>query len=232
MMGALNMADTLVKLDDVSLSFGMGSNLVHAVQNVYCTIVAGEHIALVGPSGSGKSSLLALIGGLDQPSTGQITWPLWGSASLRPRHIGMAFQSSSLLPSLTVLENVEIPLLMLGETAKSSTRALEALHLLSLEKLADRLPAELSGGQMQRVAFARALVTKPALVLADEPTGQLDQATGAFVMSQVIAAIQNTQATLIVATHDSALATSFPKQWKMSFGKLVEPQPKKDRVHA
>lgn len=226
------MVDTLVELENVSLKFGMGSNLVNAVQNISCRIVAGQHISISGPSGSGKSSLLALIGGLDRPSTGQITWPLWGSASLRPRHIGMAFQSSSLLPSLTVLENVEIPLLLLGETAKSSTRALEALHLLSLEKLAARFPAELSGGQMQRVAFARALVTKPALVLADEPTGQLDQTTGAFVMNQVISAIQNTQATLIVATHDLALATSFPKQWKMSFGRLIEPQPKKDKVHA
>ena len=226
------MTEILAKLEDVSLKFGKGSNLVHAVQNITCSIAAGQHIAIVGPSGSGKSSLLALIGGLDQPSDGRITWPLWGAASLRPRHIGMAFQSPSLLPSLTVLENVEIPLLMLGETANSSTRALQALHLLSLENLADRLPAELSGGQMQRVAFARALVTRPALVLADEPTGQLDQATGTYVMSQILAAIQNTKATLIVATHDLALVSSFAIQWKMSFGKLIEPQPKKGKVHA
>ena len=226
------MADILAKLEDVSLNFGKGSNLVHAVQNISCSIAAGQYIAITGPSGSGKSSLLALIGGLDQPSTGKITWPLWGAAWLRPRHIGMAFQSASLLPSLTVGENVEIPLLMLGETANSLSRAREALRLLSLEHLVDRLPAELSGGQMQRVAFARALVTKPALVLADEPTGQLDQATGAYVMSHVISAIQNTKATLIVATHDLALASSFPIRWKMSFGKLIEPQPKKDKAHA
>ena len=226
------MANTLVKLEDVSLNFGKGPNLIRAVQDINCTIAAGQHIAITGPSGSGKSSLLALIGGLDQASEGQITWPLWGSDSLRPRHIGMAFQSPSLLPSLTVGENVEIPLLMLGETANSSRRAIEALQLLSLENLVDRLPAELSGGQMQRVAFARALVTKPVLVLADEPTGQLDQATGAFVMNQVLMAIRDTQATLVVATHDLALAASLPIQWKMSFGKLVKPRPKKDKVHA
>ena len=152
--------------------------------------------------------------------------------SLRPRHIGMAFQSPSLLPSLTVEDNVELPLLMLGETANSSKRAREALQLLSLEHLANRLPAELSGGQMQRVAFARALVTNPALVLADEPTGQLDQATGALVMNQVLDALTNTKTTLLIATHDLALAASFPIQWQMSFGRLTLPNLKKDKSDA
>ncbi len=226
------MVDTLVKLQDVALNFGAGSNLVHAVQNISGTIGAGEHIAIVGPSGSGKSSLLALIGGLDQPSSGHITWPMWGSKALRPRYIGMAFQSPSLLPSLTVAENVELPLLMLGETTNSSKLAVEALHLLSLQQLADRLPAELSGGQMQRVAFARAMITKPALVLADEPTGQLDQATGAYVMAQVLAAIKNTNTTLLVATHDLTLAATFPTQWQMSFGKLSAHKSKKVKADA
>ena len=226
------MSDALVKLHDVSLNFGKDANLVNAVQNISCTIAAGQHIAVTGPSGSGKSSLLALIGGLDQPSTGEVTWPLWGSQALRPRHIGMAFQSPSLLLSLTVEENVELPLLMLGEKNNSSQRAREALQLLSLEHLADRLPAELSGGQMQRVAFARALVTKPALVLADEPTGQLDQVTGAFVMSQVLAAIKNTKTTLLVATHDLALAATFPTKWQMSFGKLTLPKSQKVKADA
>ena len=226
------MTDALVKLQEVSLNFGKDANLVNAVRNINCTIAAGQHIAVTGPSGSGKSSLLALIGGLDQPSTGEVTWPLWGSQALRPRHIGMAFQSPSLLLSLTVEENVELPLLMLGEKKNSSQRAREALQLLSLEHLADRLPAELSGGQMQRVAFARALVTKPALVLADEPTGQLDQVTGAFVMSQVLAAIKNTKTTLLVATHDLALAATFPTKWQMSFGKLTLPKSQKVKADA
>lgn len=226
------MTDALVKLQEVSLNFGKDANLVNAVRNINCTIAAGQHIAVTGPSGSGKSSLLALIGGLDQPSTGEVTWPLWGSQALRPRHIGMAFQSPSLLLSLTVEENVELPLLMLGEKNNSSQRAREALQLLSLEHLADRLPAELSGGQMQRVAFARALVTKPALVLADEPTGQLDQVTGAFVMSQVLAAIKNTKTTLLVATHDLALAATFPTKWQMSFGKLTLPKSQKVKADA
>ena len=226
------MSDTLVNLQDVSLNFGVGSNLVHAVQNISCSIAAGQRIVISGPSGSGKSSLLALIGGLDKPSSGVITWPLWGTRALRPRHIGMAFQSPSLLPSLTVEENVELPLLMLGETTNSAKRARDALQLLSLDHLADRLPAELSGGQMQRIAFARALVTKPALVLADEPTGQLDQATGAHVMAQVLAAIKNTNTTLLVATHDLALASSYPTQWQMNFGKLTLPKSKKVKADA
>ena len=226
------MADTFVTLQDVSLNFGTGSNAVHAVQKISCTIAEGQHIAITGPSGSGKSSLLALIGGLDRPSSGKITWPLWNSVSLRPRHIGMAFQSPSLLPSLTVEENVELPLLMLGETVNSTKRAREALQFLSLEHLANRLPAELSGGQMQRVAFARALVTSPALVLADEPTGQLDQATGALVMRQVLTAIKNTNTTLLVATHDLALAESFPTRWQMRFGKLTLPKSSKVKNYA
>ena len=215
------MDDLLVELQDVSLNFGTGPNLVHAVQNISCSILAGQQIAITGSSGSGKSSLLALIGGLDKPTRGEIVWPLWGSQALRPRHIGMAFQSPSLLPSLTIEENVELPLLMLGQKSQSAKCAREALEMLTLDHLAYRVPAELSGGQMQRVAFARALVTKPVLILADEPTGQIDQATGAFVMSQVLAAIKNTSTTLLVATHDLTLAASFPNRWQMSFGKLT-----------
>jgi ABC-type lipoprotein export system ATPase subunit len=231
-MGGLFMADTLVKLNDVSLHFGAGTRLVHALENISCTINAGQHIAITGPSGSGKSSLLALIGGLDQPSAGKITWPLWGSAALRPRHIGMAFQSPSLLPSLTIEQNVELPLLMLGETINSAKQARAALQLLSLDHLADRLPAELSGGQMQRVAFARAMVTKPALILADEPTGQLDQVTGAYVMRQVLDAIEGSHTTLLVATHDLTLAAAFPTQWHMSFGKFNSSKFKTEKADA
>ncbi len=227
------MADLLVDVQNVSLSFVAGASTVNAVQDVSCVIEQGEHIAITGPSGSGKSSLLALIGGLDAPQKGKISWPKWGSSqSLRPRHIGMAFQSASLLPSLTVEENVELPLQMLGETNGSSARAREVLSLLALEHLADRLPAELSGGQMQRVAFARALVTKPELILADEPTGQLDQATGAHVMQQVISALENTKTTLVIATHDLALAMAFPSRWKMSFGKLDSTTDRMRKSHA
>jgi ABC-type lipoprotein export system ATPase subunit len=196
------MENDLVQMDNVSLDFATGTNHVKAVQHATCVIKAGDHIAITGPSGSGKSSLLNLIAGFDPPSSGTISWPALGAQqNLRPRHIGMAFQSPSLLPALTVLENVELP-------------------LLALEHLADRLPAELSGGQMQRVAFARALVTKPRLILADEPTGQLDQATGKQMIAQILEAIKSTDTALIIATHDLQLAKNMATQWQMDFGQL------------
>jgi ABC-type lipoprotein export system ATPase subunit len=232
-MGEFPMADTLIELKNVSLDFETAGTVVHAVQNASCRVQSGSVIAITGPSGSGKSTLLALMGGLDAASSGEIRWPMWGAANtLRPRHIGMAFQSSSLLPSLTVLENVELPLLMLGEKTWSASRALEALGLLRLDHLASRLPAELSGGQMQRVAFARALVTKPSVVLADEPTGQLDQTTAQDLMSQVLSAIQDTGTTLVVATHDLVLADSFATQWQMNFGQLTTPTQLKAKANA
>jgi ABC-type lipoprotein export system ATPase subunit len=215
------MSDNLVQLEDVSLDFASGANLVKAVKHVSCTLKSGDRVAITGPSGSGKSSLLALIAGLDQPTSGVVKWPALGLPStLRPRHIGIAFQSQSLLPALSVLENVEIPLLMLGETKDSSARALAMLKLVELDHLADRLPAELSGGQMQRVAFARALITNPQLILADEPTGQLDQATGKHLIAQVLSALEGSQTALVIATHDLNLAINMKSQWHMNFGQI------------
>ncbi len=220
------MTNNLVQLDNVSLSFSSGTNLVRAVQNVTCAVSPGDRIAITGPSGSGKSSLLALIAGFDSLSSGQISWPALGPKNtLRPKHIGMAFQSSSLLPALSVLENVEIPLLMLGETNDTEKRAAAMLHLVALDHLADRLPAELSGGQMQRVAFARALVTKPKLILADEPTGQLDQVTGKQVIAQILDAIKDSDTALIIATHDLGLAKNMKTHWQMNFGQWSNIQP-------
>ncbi len=215
------MTGNLVQLDDVSRTFASGANLITAVQHVSCRVRPGDRVAITGPSGSGKSSLLAMIGGLDPPTSGNINWPALGLQNeLRPRHIGLAFQSPSLLPALSVLENVEIPLLMLGETNGSAARAMEMLRLIELDHLADRLPAELSGGQMQRVAFARALVTKPQLILADEPTGQLDQATGKHLITQILAALEGTPTALVIATHDLNLAKNMLIQWMMNFGHL------------
>jgi putative ABC transport system ATP-binding protein/lipoprotein-releasing system ATP-binding protein len=215
------MAEPLVRLDHASLHFGSAGDIVRAVNDVSCEVQAGDRVAITGPSGSGKSSLLALMSGLDAPTSGAIAWPALGPPrTLRPRHIGMAFQTQSLLPALTVLENVEIPLLILDATSGASERAFDMLSLLDLDRLANRLPEELSGGQMQRVAFARALVTRPSLVLADEPTGQLDQVTGQHLLDQVLAVLEGWSAALVIATHDIAVARRMKTNWRMNYGHI------------
>src|SRR5437868_6475425 len=172
-------AEPLMRMRDVSRRFRLRDGETSALIDVSCAIGPGERIAVVGPSGSGKSTLLAMIARLDEPTAGLVEWPgLGGGDDLRPRHIGVAFQTPSLIPALSVLENVELPLLILDRASEARGAALAALTRLGLAGLAERLPEEISGGQAQRVALARALVAGPALLLADEPTGQLDQATG------------------------------------------------------
>src|SRR5260221_4792626 len=182
------MAEPLVRLDRASVHFrGKGGNVM-AVHEVTGTVHAGDLIAVTGPSGSGKSTLLGLMAGLDLPTSGEITWPALGPRErLRPRHIGMAFQVQSLLPALTIAANVELPLLLLGEENGARKRALDLLSLLGLGALANRLPGELSGGQIQRAAIARAMIGRPDLLLADEPTGQLDHATGHQLVAPLLA---------------------------------------------
>jgi putative ABC transport system ATP-binding protein len=140
---------------------------------------------------------------------------------LRPRHIGLAFQTASLIPSLTAIENVEVPLLILDKKDDVRGRAMAVLESLNLGTLADRLPEELSGGQAQRVATARALVTAPRLLLADEPTGQLDQATGQDLIKNLIFASERNGAALVIATHDENVARQMKTIWRMNYGSLA-----------
>lgn len=199
-----------------------GSAEVVALREATCTILPGDRIALVGRSGSGKSTLLHLLGGLDAPTAGTITWPLLGTRdSLRPSQAAFVFQTPSLLPALTAVENVELPLL-LGNADVSLVRAaaLDALARLDLSALADKLPEELSGGQAQRVAMARALVARPRLVLADEPTGQLDRPTAQHLFDVLLAALADTDAALVVATHDATVAERLEQIWRMDQGIL------------
>jgi ABC-type lipoprotein export system ATPase subunit len=172
-----------------------------------CEVRAGDRIALVGPSGSGKSTLLHLLAGLDEPTVGRVEL-----AGERP---GVVFQGPSLLEPLTVLENVALPLVLAG-APDASARALAALERLGLAELAGKLPEEISGGQSQRVAVARALAGDPDLILADEPTGQLDQASGALVIDALLA----TGATLVVSTHDPAVAARLDTRWEIHSGTL------------
>jgi lipoprotein-releasing system ATP-binding protein len=194
-----------------------------ALRSASCTVPARARIAVVGPSGSGKTTLLHLLGGLDEPTGGEIAWPALGERpDLRPGPVSFVFQEPSLLPALTVVENVELPLLLLRvEPAIARRRALSALETLGLVALADALPEELSGGQAQRVGFARALVTEPRLVLADEPTGQLDRTTAQELVAAVLTALDATGAALVLATHDTELAKRMSDVWHMRHGELA-----------
>jgi ABC-type lipoprotein export system ATPase subunit len=166
---------------------------------------------------------LHLIAGLDLPTTGLISWPaLGGRTSLRPGPVAMVFQGPSLLPPLDVIENVALPLVLAGTAeAEARERASEALALLDLKDLDAQLPEQLSGGQMQRVAIARALVQRPRLLLADEPTGQLDHQTADLVISVLMRAAEQTNAALVVSTHDAAVAERLDQRWPVSDGRLT-----------
>lgn len=217
-------ATTLVEADNISRRYRQGAGVVVALDHASCRIRGGERIALVGASGSGKSTLLHLLGGLDTPSGGTIAWPALGArATLRPRHVSLVFQTASLLAPLNVLENVELPLLLLRcTTAAARAAALAALARLDLADLATQLPEELSGGQAQRVAIARALVVEPQLILADEPTGQLDRATAGHVIDVFLSAIERTHTACVVATHDAVVAERLPSRWRMQHGSLEQ----------
>lgn len=216
------MLETIVQVQSAGRVFIQNENRVEALVSATCSVKSGERIALVGQSGSGKSTLLHLMGGLDEPSTGKVNWPLLGEKkTLRPEKIGFVFQMPSLLSSLNVVENVKLPLLLIGtDSNKAQSSAVEILERIGLAELIDKLPQELSGGQLQRVALARALVTKPKLILADEPTGQLDHPTSKKLFDILLEYIKGTDASLVVATHDAAIAERMKKTWKMNHGVL------------
>jgi ABC-type lipoprotein export system ATPase subunit len=219
--------DIVVRARDVARTFGHGTTAVVAVHSVSCEVHAGEQIALTGPSGSGKTTLMHLFAGLDVPTTGIIDWPaLGGIHDLRPGPIAVVFQGLSLLPPLDVVENVALPLLLQGAArATAQSEAGAALDRLGLGALASKLPEELSGGQSQRVAVARALAGHPRLILADEPTGQLDHASGTLVVDALIEAATTLGAALIVNTHDRAIADRIDVHWSMAGGRLTQNAP-------
>lgn len=204
-------------------AFGSGGASTLALEPTDCAVLPGERIAVTGPSGSGKSTLLHLLAGLDRPTIGSVEWPAIGARrALRPGPVAMVFQGPSLLPPLTVAENVALPL-MLDDAAAAPAHELarSALARLGLEDLADKLPEEISGGQSQRAAVARALAGKPRLILADEPTGQLDRASGRAVVDVLLAAAEECGAALVVATHDPTVAERLSTRWEINSGRLV-----------
>jgi lipoprotein-releasing system ATP-binding protein len=211
----------LVETVDLARLFVRGGKLVEALTPTTCRVQAGDRIALLGPSGSGKSTLLHLMAGLDRPSAGEIRWPALGKReTLRPRKLAVVFQSPSLMPPLNVLENVELPLILAGSGEDARPAAMDALERVGLASLAGKLPEELSGGQGQRVAVARAIAGHPQLLLADEPTGQLDQAGGRALMDVLLGWLAGSQTALVIATHDLAVAERLSKVWHMDHGRL------------
>ena len=214
----------LAHCEQVTRVFGTGATAVVAVRDVSCEVLAGQRVAIMGPSGSGKSTLLHLLAGLDAPTSGAVTWPAIGrQEELRPGPVAVVFQGPSLLPPLDVAENVTLPLLLAGATRTAARAAAEAaLDRLALSSLASKLPEELSGGQAQRVAVARVLAGRPRLVLADEPTGQLDFATGATVIDALMEAVDHLDAALVVTTHDPRTAARLSTRWTMADGELLD----------
>ena len=214
--------DVLVRCEEVARTFGEGERAVVAVHGIDCAVLAGQRIAVTGPSGSGKSTLLHLLAGLDRPTHGTLSWPALGSReALRPGPVGVVFQGPSLLAPLDVTENVALPQLLAGaEETEALAGARHALARLGLTDLAGKLPEELSGGQAQRVAVARALAGAPRLILADEPTGQLDHATATSVVQALLEAAGALQAALLVTTHDPEVARMLPTRWAMVDGRL------------
>jgi putative ABC transport system ATP-binding protein len=224
------MTEPLIQLQDVSRIYDLGRVQVLALQGVDLRVEPGEFLAIIGPSGSGKSTLMNIVGCLDRPTAG--TYTLAGTpvaelnddglARLRSRTIGFVFQSYNLLPRTSALENVATPLLYQGVSRKDRlARARAALERLGLGDRVDHVPTELSGGQQQRVAIARALVTEPALLLADEPTGNLDSTSGADVMA-ILTQLNAAGRTIVMITHDSDVASAAGRQVHVRDGRLLE----------
>ena len=223
---------TLYELRAASRTFRRGNTTIAAVDSIDLAIPAGNFIALVGPSGSGKTTLLQLLGALDRASSGQVFFdgrdlgalPDRELSDLRLRAFGFVFQQFNLIPTLTALENVEAGLAPLGlGSDELRDRSLALLGEVGLEGRADHLPSELSGGEQQRVAIARALVKDPRVILADEPTGNLDTKTGNDIIELLAGLAARHGTTVVVATHDTELAARADPQIGMRDGRVAEP---------
>jgi len=219
----------LVEVRNISKIYHLGGEEIRALDDVSLDIGTGEFISIIGPSGSGKSTLMHILGCLDTPSKGTIT--LDGTmiqnasprqlAGIRNKKIGFVFQFFNLLPKLNVLQNVELPMIYGGKSSKERReRAMEALKMVELENRSKHRPSQLSGGQQQRVAIARALVNDPRIVLADEPTGNLDSHTGENILN-LFRRLSEEGRTIILVTHDPEIAAVTPRKIEIRDGKVA-----------
>jgi putative ABC transport system ATP-binding protein len=223
------MRHAVLRVHDVSKDYPMNGEVVHALRGISLAVSPGEYVAIAGPSGSGKSTLLQLMGGIDLPTRGTIEIMGTSLVSLSDRQLtrlrltrlGFVFQRFHLLPVLTARENVELPMAEAGVPARERrSRALSLLRYVNLEHRSEHRPTQLSGGEMQRVAIARALANQPALLLADEPTGELDAATGEEILS-LFDRVNQDGTTVIVVTHDERLAAQARRVIHMADGRIT-----------
>jgi putative ABC transport system ATP-binding protein len=222
------MDGTMISVRALSMRLSSGGREVNVLTDVSLDVPAGQFLAIAGPSGSGKSTLLGLIAGLDQPTAGRIEvagveitgLDEDGLARFRRDQIGYVFQSFHLLPTLTAAENVAVPLELAGET-DAAARAAALLAEVGLAERAHHYPVQLSGGEQQRVAVARAMARRPALLLADEPTGNLDSATGKQIIELLVGMNRRLGATLVLVTHDTALAAHADRVVTLRDGRIV-----------
>ncbi|MDU7303290.1 MAG: ABC transporter ATP-binding protein [Peptoniphilus lacydonensis] len=220
---------SLLEIKSISKIYGKGNNAVHALKDVSFSVDKGEYIAIVGESGSGKSTLLNIIGAIDIPTDGKViinnkdlfTMTDSELTVFRRRNIGFIFQGFNLIPELTVEQNIIFPVLL--DYKKPDRKYLdELLNILGLQERRNHLPSELSGGQQQRVAIGRALITKPSLILADEPTGNLDSKNSSEVISLLKESSQKYEQTIIMITHSHSIAQSATRVLRVSDGILVD----------
>ncbi|HJQ09797.1 MAG TPA: ABC transporter ATP-binding protein [Gemmatimonadaceae bacterium] len=226
----MNAPSPIVSLRDVRRDYALGAERVHALQGVSIDVERGDYVAIVGPSGCGKSTLLNLIGVIDQPTSGSVMIDGRGVESMNDRdatrfrlhNIGFVFQRFYLMPILSAAENVALPMAEAGVSKEErAKRATELLSYVGLEKRVQHRPSEMSGGEQQRVAIARALANRPKLLLADEPTGELDARTGEEIIS-LFQRLNDDGTTLIVVTHDEDLASAAHRKIHMRDGRVVD----------
>jgi len=222
--------ETVIQVEELAKTYQLGKVSIPALHGVSFTVAKGEFLVVIGPSGSGKTTLLNLLGAIDKPTSGRVlidgrditTLDEGELTKLRRHKIGFIFQFYNLLPSLTAVENVELPMLTAGVSRKEAAeRALQLLSAVGLAERVGHLPDELSGGEQQRVAIARALVNKPSVILADEPTGDLDTKTGMEVVQILYDTAKKENATAIVVTHDAMITEKADRILNMRDGNII-----------
>ena len=235
---SVNMGEVQIEVRDVVRTFEMGETTVHALNEVSIQVKKGEFLVILGPSGSGKTTLLNMIGGIDQPTRGDVIvngerlmdLSMTELTTYRRTSVGWIFQFYNLIPSVTALENVALALELAEDTENMEKRSKSALTMVGLHDKVDRFPSQLSGGEQQRVAIARALVKNPTIVVADEPTGNLDRTTGDKIVHVMRDLNQNQGVTFVIVTHDSSLTHMADRTLYLQDGVVIKEEELEDKL--